>query len=314
MGKWGQVAMRRNAGLAFTLLWIVSVALLLAAVTAWSSAGSPYGALSFLTAGLLLSPAGQRVVGNLAHPLLPPRLAFLSFITLLPLGLLLVSIDVVARLDVDARKRGFASAGEMARAKDLGLATQAALAAHDEARQRAAIEQRCKTQVAKPPLDCHPPGHRNAALAYVRSMLDQGAYEQIVKEAIGQQRAQFLSADKRCTPLVDRIDEEALPHLVASKAAGIELAASLWARHLPQSDLERLVERAKPGTSYMRTGTTDPLEEQVASLNKRLDREYDAELQAWARRLVSEETSWRAFISGRMSADTCKPAMDLARR
>jgi hypothetical protein len=306
--------MHRNAGLAFTLLWIFSVALLLAAFTAWSSAGSPYGALAFLTAGLLLSPAGQRVVGNLTHPLLPPRLAFLSLITLVPLALLLVSIDVVARLDVEARKRGFASSGEMARAKDLGLSTPAALAEHDETRQRREIEQRCKAHAAKPPLACHEPAHRTAALAYVRSMLDQGAYEQIVKEAIGQQRTAFLAADKRCTSLVDRIDEEALPHLVANKAAGIELAAAIWARHLSRSELEHLVSRSKPGTSYLRNANTDPLEQKVASLDKRLDRELDTELQAWARRIVSEETTLGALISGRMPAGNCKPAMELAGR
>lgn len=306
--------MHRNAGLKFTLLWIVSVALFLAAFTAWTSAGSPYGGLSLLVAGVLLSPAGQNFVGRVTHLLLPPRLAFLSFITLVPLGLLFVSIDVVARLDVEARKRGFASSGAMARAKDLGLPTPAALAAHDEARQQAVIARRCKSQTAKPPLDCHAPAHRNAALAYARSMLDHGAYEQIVKEAIGQQRASFLAADRRCNTLVDRIDEEALPYLMASKAAGIELAASHWARHLPQADLERLVERAKPGTSYMRTGSADPLEEKVASLSKRLDREFDADLQAWARRLVSEEASWLAAITGQMSITTCKPAMELAGR
>jgi hypothetical protein len=169
--------MRRNAGLAFTLSWIVSVALLMAGVTAWTRAGSPYGALSLATAGLLLSPVGQRVVGAMTHPLLPPRLAFLSFITLLPLGLLLVSVDVVARLDVEARKLGFASSGEMARAKDLGLGTPDALAAHDTARERAAIAERCKSFADKPPLECLEPGHREAAITYVRTQLDQGAFE-----------------------------------------------------------------------------------------------------------------------------------------
>jgi hypothetical protein len=40
----------------------------------------------------------------------------------------------------------------------------------------------------------------------------------------------------------------------------------------------------------------------------------DVELQAWSRRVVSDETSWRAFVSGRISAANCKPAMALAER
>ena len=256
-------------------------------------------------------PTRPDLVSHLTHPLLPPRLAFLSFIGLVPLGLALTTINSIARLDVEAKALGFASAGHMARARDLGLASPKALAVHDEATHRKSNEQRCSA-VPRIPLDCHPPAHRTAALTYVRSMLDQGAYEQIVREALTHQRTALLAGDKSCTALLDRIDEDAAPYLVANKAAGFELAAGIWARNLSFDELQKLTERGKPGATFMRTGENDALEQKVAGLNRKLDREFDTALQAWAMRLVSEDVSWRSLFGGRSLMGNCKSALTIA--
>ncbi len=304
--------MGRGSRFAYALLWIAALTLGMSAGAAWLGAGSVSGALALLLAAVALAPPGQWLVGNVAHKLLPARLAFLATITLVPLGVMFIAIDGVAKLETEAIKRGFASAGQMARAQDLGLATASALAAHDEAAQKSAIAEQCKAQPARPPLGCYEPAHRRAAHAFAAGLLDDGSYELIVREALGQQRTAYLATDRSCTALVDRIEAEALPVILTSRAAGVELSASIWARTLSQPDLDKLTARVQPGVSYMRTDEMQKLELKVSGLTPTLDREFDAELQAWARRLVSEQTSWRAFIGGRGPTGDCKPAMALA--
>ncbi len=308
----GGVVMGRGQGIADALLWIAALTLGLGAGAAWLGAGSINGALAFVLAAATLAPPGQRLIGNVAHKMLPARLAFLSTITLVPLGMMFIAIDGVRKLDTVAIQRGFASAGQMARAHDLGLTTASALAAHDEAVQKSAIAEQCKAQPARPPLECYEPAHRRGARAFAAGLIDDGSYEMVVREALGQQRTAYLAADRNCAGLIDRIDAEALPRILTSRAAGIELSASIWARSLSQLELEMLTARVLPGVSYMRTSDMQQLEQKVSGLKAMLDREFDAELQTWARRLVSEESSWRAFIGGRSPPGDCRPAMAVA--
>ena len=141
--------MDRSRGLAFVLLCIASLTLALCAGAAWFRAGSANGAFAFGLAAFTLVPPLQQLIGNLTHKLLPARLAFIATLTLVPLGTMFVAIDGVTILDAAAKQRGFASAGQMARARDLGLATPAALAAYDEARHRSALEKQCRAEAAK---------------------------------------------------------------------------------------------------------------------------------------------------------------------
>ena len=291
------------------LLCIASLTLALCAGAAWFRAGSANGAFAFGLAAFTLLPPAQQLIGNLTHRLLPARLAFIATLTLVPLGAMFVAIDGVAILDAAAKQRGFTSAGQMARARDLGLATPAALVAYDEARHRSARDKQCRAEAAKPSLACLEPGHRRAAQAFAESLLDERGYEQAVRESLAQQRTQFLAADRNCAGLIERIEAEALPQILRNRVAGVQLSAALWARALSQSQLEMLTKASRPGVSHVRTPATENLEKTVASMADRLDREYDAALQAWARRLVGEDASWRMLFGGRSAIEDCKPAM-----
>ena len=295
-------------GAGHVLLWIVSLTLVLCAGAAMAMAGSSFGALSFLAAGLLLAPATLDLVATKLHKLAPARVVLFATITLVPLAFGFVVVDSVARMEAEALRRGFASAGQWGRARDLQLPTAAALADYEAAVQKAALGQLCKERAERPPLACFDPAHQRAALAYADAVLGNEEIEAVVRDAIGQQRKTFLAADKDCTDLLGRIDADALPVMLDNRAAALVVAAGMWARHLSRGELEQLVARSRSSASYMSTDGGNSLEQKLDTLTLVVERELDAALQAWARHIVMTEPTWRAFLKGRTPLTRCKPA------
>jgi hypothetical protein len=288
------------------LLWIASLTLVLCGAAALVLVGSRGAALSFGIVALVLAPPGQEAIARWRHNMAPAKAALFSSITLVPVGLGLLVIDGVAALDREASKRGFASAGQWARAKDLNLATPAALAAYDETQRRAAIAKSCVERGARRPIECYEAGHQKAARAFIAARLGAGELEAVVRDALVQQRKAFLAADKACQDLLDRIDEDALPRIIQEKPALLGVAAAAWARHFSTAELEQLVARSKPGGTYLTTGDSRVLEQKLAALAPAIEKELDLVLQTWARMIVEGEPSWRSFLRGRLPLTACK--------
>lgn len=304
--------MYRAGGLRIASLWVAALTLAMGAAAASLEAGSDVGAICFLLTALVLAPPIQNLIGHLAHQLLPAKAALLASVTLLPIGLLFVGFDSAVKLETEARTRGFPSADHMTRARSLGLATAAALAHHDETKLQAARAETCRQQGDNRSLDCWEPGHRDAARAYARSILDETEYERSARDAVAQQRAAYLAADRNCAALLDRIETHALPLMLSSRAAATDILATLWARHLTRSEVELLATPAKPGESYMRTSEMHRIEKKVSNLTPALEKEFNGQMQAWALRLASAESTWQMLLGGRDPAASCKPALALA--
>lgn len=301
-----------RGGRAHVLLWIASLTLGMSAVASLWRAGSSGAALSFLLAGLVLAPPVQAFIARLRHNLAPAKAALYSSITLVPIGLGFVAIDGVATLDREARKLGFASAGQWARAKDFNLSTPQALAAHDEAELARSIAQACRDLNPRP-LACLEPAHQKAALAFIEARYGGDELEALLRGSLAQQRKAYLAADKGCSDLLDRIDEDALASIMGSRSILQAVVAGAWAHRFAAAELDQLAARAKPGPSYFSAGAVNTLDQKLSVLSPAIEAELDAALQAWARKIVLDEPSWRAFLKGRTPLTACAPA-DGARR
>lgn len=298
-----------RSGTGFVTLWIAALTLAMSAVAALVLAASPGGALAFLLTAITLAPPSQEWLGHVRHKLAPAKAAFFAVITLLPVGLLCLAFDGVAALEREAKRQGFASAGQLARARDLALATPKALADHDEKQRKAAREKRCTEHRGSPPLECFAPDHARAALAFAGIGLAPTALAAVVRDALARQRRTWLARDRECAPILDRIDEAALPQMLASQPHALALAAALWARRLSQADLEALAKRSRAGAVHAnRPG--DPLDTRLAAMVPAVEKELEQALQAWSREIVTSEPSWRAFLNGRTPITVCKLALE----
>lgn len=296
-----------RTGAVHVLAWIACLTMVMCAGAAMAVAGSSSAALSFLAAAVMLAPVTLELVAGKRHKLAPAKVALFSTILLVPLGLGCLVVDSVAHMETAAKQRGFASAGLWGRAKDLNLPTPAALADHDAAVQKSALGQLCQQRAERPPLACFEPAHQRAALAYADVVLGNEEIEAVVRNAVAQQRKVYLAADKDCTDLLDRIDEDALPVMLENRQAALAVAAGMWARHLGRAELDQLVARAKSNVSYMST-TKSGLDQKLEVLTPGIEKELDSALQAWARHIVTTEPTWRAFLKGRTPLTRCKPA------
>ncbi len=293
-----------RGGRTHVLLWIASLTLAMCAVAALSRAGSSRAALAFLLAGLVLAPPVQEFIARLRHNLAPAKAALYSSITLVPLGLGFVVVDGVAALDREAHRLGFASAGQWARAKDLNLPTAKALVEYEEARRAKSVAAACRNLEPRP-LTCFDAAHRKAALAYIEVRYGGEELEVLVRGALAQQRKTYLAADKSCSDLLDRIDEDAVPAMLADRSIVQALAAGAWGRQFSPSELDQLTLRAKPGTTYLSGGAARPLDQKLALASASIEKELDGLLQGWARKIILEEPSWRSFLKGRMPLTAC---------
>jgi len=297
-----------RAGFGFVSLWVASLTLAMSGIAALFMAGSQGGALCFLATAAVLAPPAQELISTIRHRLAPPKVALYCCITLLPLGLGVMMLDAVDTLEAEARKRGFASAGERARAADLKLGTPAELEAHLQAERAAAQERLCRERASRAPIACFPADHQKAAFAFFDSQIGHEEMEAIVRDALAQQRKALLEADKDCAPLLDRIDALALPLIAQSKDVTRSMAAAAWARHFSAAELTEMVARAKPGVSYLSLTTTDGLEKKARSLAPQIERGLDQEIQDWARRIVRDEPFWQAVLAGHAPVNGCKAA------
>jgi hypothetical protein len=293
-----------RGGRTHVLLWIASLTLVMSAVAALARAGSSGAALSFLTAGVFLAPPVLNLIARIRHNLAPAKAALYSSITLVPIGLGFVAVDGVATLDREAGKLGFASAGQWARAKDLNLPTPQALAAHEVAERAKAMAAACRN-VNPRPIACFEAVHQKAALAYVETRYAGEDLEALVQGALAQQRKTYLALDQGCSDLLDRIDEDAVPAMMARRSIVQAVAAGAWARRFAPPELDQLAAMAKSGASYLNSGATKPLDQKLGVLAPAIEKEIDGALQTWARRIVRDEPSWRAFLKGRLPLSVC---------
>jgi len=300
-------------GIGFVLLWVVAVTLALSGLAAYWQAGSGWGALAFLAAAAVVCPPGHEMIGAVRHKLAPAKAAFLAIITLVPIGVGFVIVDGVAKLDGDAVKLGYASAGQWARAKDLKLASPQALAAHDDAERKKALAARCKQSGTSPPIECFEPEHQRAALMMVEALLAGDEVGALTRDALARQRKAFLELDGDCKDFLDRIDEDALPVIVGNRASLVRVAAATWARNFDAGELSRLHARSSSGGSYLVKPGTNSLEQKLALRGPAMEREIAQLLQSWARRIVLEEPGWRSLIKGRAPLTRCRPAEVAAR-
>ncbi len=290
------------------ILWIACLTLAFCAAAASMLAGSRGGALSFLAAAAVLAPPAQELIARVRHHLAPAKAALLAIITLVPIGLGFVAVDGIANLDREAVSKGFQSAGQWARAKDLKLATPQALAAHDEAERRRGMETHCRERAARPPLDCFEPEHQRAGRAFVAVLLGGEELEALARDALARQRKAYSSIDRECADLLDRIDEDALPVILSNREAMLAVASGAWVRHFSKAELEQMLARSKPGASFLVSADSKALEQKLAATGQRIEQELESVLQAWARRIVMTEPSWRAFLKGRTAMARCRPA------
>lgn len=297
-----------RVGIAHVLLWIASLTLIMCGLGSLVLAGSRGAAISFLFAAIVLMPPVQSLIAEVRHRLAPAKAALYSSIILIPIGIGFLAVDGVATLDQQAKRLGFASAGNWARARDLNLPTPQALAVHDEAQRMAQRESYCRERQARPPLTCFEENHQRAAIAYVEGRLGAGELEAVVRDAMAQQRKAYLAADRQCADLLDRIDEDAVPVIMQNRTALIAVAAGAWARHFTRVELEELTRRAKPGVSYISSGDPRGLEQKLAVQSPIIEKELDSVLQTWARQLVISEPSWRVFLGGRTPLTACSAA------
>ncbi len=289
-----------------TVLWIGSLTALLCAGGAWSFASSGTAAQALVLVALVLSPPVQEVAARMLHVRAPPRLAFFATALLVPVAVAFIAIDGISALDQEARRQGFASAAEFDRARQLKIPTPAALAVHDEAQHNARVADMCRGQAARPPLACFPVAHRKAALAFSATQLDADEFAQLARDALADQRKRFLAGDKECQTLLDRIDEDALPTILASHEIAIEKAAARWAAGMTQRELEVMVERAKPGISQMATPESDAIEKKIDTLGPDVDRALAEDLQIWSQRLVLETSGWRHLLRAMSPVSPCR--------
>ena len=293
-----------RGGRSHVLLWIASLTLVMSAVAAFSRAGSSGAAASFLIAGVVLAPPVLDFIARLRHNLAPAKAALYSSITLVPIGLGFVAVDGVATLDREAGKLGFASAGQWARAKDLNLQTPHALAAHEEGERAKSIATACLNLTPRP-IACFDGAHQKSALAYVEMRYGGEDLEATVRGALAQQRKAYLAVDQGCSDLLDRIDEDALPAMMENRSIVQAVAAGAWARRFAAAELDQLAAMAKSGTSYLSSGATKPLDQKLGMQAPVIEKEIDGALQTWARKIVLEEPSWRAFLKGRLPLAVC---------
>lgn len=294
-----------RAGIGFVALWVASLALAMSGMAALFLAGSYGAAACFLATAVVLAPPAHEVIAALRHRLAPSKAALYCCITLLPIGFGVLIVDAVNTLEVEARKRGFASAGELALAKDLKLSTPAQLAAHFAAERQAARDKTCREAGALPPLGCYGAGHQKAALQFFDAQIGQEQAAAIVRDAIAQQRKALLDADKECAALVDRIDAYALPILLQAKDDLRNLAAAAWAKTFNEKELAELAARAKPGVSYLSAPNPDALDKKARALAADVERGLDMELQARSRRIVRDEPFWQALMAGHAPITGC---------
>ena len=301
-----------RSGAGSLLLWIASLTLAMSAFAAATRAGSTGAAWCFLIVAALLAPPVQEAIARWRNPLAPRKAAVTAALALLPLGLGLVVIDGAAHLDRQARRLGFASGGEWARARDLGIATPDALKAHEAAVRKKAREAICRTRGGRLLLDCYEPAHQKAALAWADTLL--GVHlEAELRDALNQLSRAYVAVDKGCSDLAGRIEEDAQPVLLRERSAALEIAAAAWAAHFPADEMERLAAKAKPGVGPAGSADARSLDQRVAALAPVIEKEIDAAWQAWARRIVLSEPSWQSFMKGRGPLAECKPVKDLGR-
>lgn len=302
-----------RAGIGFVSLWIASLTLALSGLAALTMAGSRGAALCFLATGIVFAPPVQELIARIRHTLAPAKAAFYLTITFVPIGVGILIVDAVAKLEVDARKLGFASAGEQARANDLKLTTPAQFRAHLESERKAALDQTCRGRSARRPIECFGPAHQKAAFAFFDSQIGHEEMAAIVRDALAQQRKTLVEADTECTGFADRIDAHAQPLILKNLEASRALAAAAWARHFDEKELTEMVARATPGVSYLSVGTADALHKKALAVGPEIEQSLDREIQAWARQIVRDEPFWNALLSGQIPATPCKAAEALER-
>jgi hypothetical protein len=300
-------------GIGSALLWIAAVTAALSAVAAYVQAGSGWGALAFLVTAAILSPLGHELIAAVRHQLAPAKAAFTAFITLVPIGIGFVIVDGVAKLDREAVKLGFSSAGQWARAKDLKLATPQALADHDAAELTKALAAECRRSGASPPLECFDPEHGRTAQSFAEGWLVSDEFTAQVRAALDRQRVAFLQQDADCKDLLERIDEDAVPVILGNRPAFVRVAAAVWARNFSAAELTRLNDRSRPGITTIVNPSTSELERKLGARRPVIERELDQVLQSWARRIVLEEPGWRSLLKGRPPLTRCRPAEVAAR-
>lgn len=294
-----------RGGSAHVLLWIASLTLAMSAAAALLLTGSRGAGLFFMAAAVVLAPPIQDLIAEARHRLAPAKAALYSSILFIPAGLGFLVVDGVAMLDREAARLGFSSAGHWARAKDLNLPTPQALAVHDEVQRKAQIESFCRDRQERPPLSCYDTAHQKSALAFVEARLGGGELEGVVRDAMAQQRKTLMAADGRCSDLLDRIDEDAVPMIIENRSALVAVAAGAWARQFSKLDFDQLLARSKPGASYISSGGDRALGQRLDSQAPAIDKEIDVILQAWARQIVVSEPSWRSFLKGRTPLQPC---------
>lgn len=299
-----------RSGAGSMLLWISSLTLAMSAFAAATKAGSPGAAWCLLTVAALLAPPVQEAIARWRNPMAPRKAAVTSALALLPLGLGLVLVDGAAHLDTEARRLGFTSGGEWARARDLRLGTPDALKAHDAAERRKVQERWCGNRGERLLLFCFEASHQKAALAWVEARLGGGELEGVLRDGSSKMRKAYIEVDKGCSDFLDRIDETAVPAILRERATAMEIAAAAWAAQFSAAELERLTARAKPGTSFLSTGEAKVLDQKLATLTPAVENRIDRAFAAWARRLVLGEPSWRSFMNGRTPLTECKPAKE----
>ncbi len=294
-----------RAGIGRVLLWISTLTSWLAAIAAYSLAGSTHAAQALVLTGILLAPPVQEFIARFTHVRAPAKVAFYAVILLLPLAVFFITIDGFAVLDATAKKRGFASAAEMERAHVLKIATAEALAAHDEALRKGERDRVCGAGSQRLSAICFQPAHFTAAQAYANLQHDESEHETFVREAIGEQRKAFLAADRSCLPLLDRIDHDAVPALLAARGEVVDILAALWAQRLNRSELETVVARSKPGVSYIKTQEAGDLERKVKAVAPDVDGQLAAEIKRRAQRMVLVPMGWRALVGVKPSVGGC---------
>ena len=302
--KGGHVYWR--GGFARTVLWIAAVTFFLSAFAAWSLAGSAHAAQALALIGAVLSPPVQEFVGQRTHLRAPAKLAFYAIITLLPVSVFFITIDGVALMEARALQRGFASAAQMERARQLKITTPAALAAHDEALRKAERDRICHGKVQRPPLVCFEPAHRAAAQAFAAPRLLEAQFQHVLTDVLGSQRRQFLAEDRSCQALIDRIEAEALPVMQASRSEAVDMLAALWAARLSESELVLYAAQAKPGGSNPKSRELGAVEDKIAVVAPQIDRQMAEEIKSWSHRIVLVPSGWRALLGVKPAPDPCK--------
>ncbi len=278
----------------------------LGAIAAYATAGSTHAALALVAAGVALTPPAQELVARLSHVRAPPRVAFFAVITMIPFALFFLIVDGVAMMDARARAKGFASAAEFERARDLGITTAEALAARDAALRKAERDRLCQPGAARWPALCFDAPHLAAAHAYAAATYDETEHQQLVRDVIADQRKDLLAADKSCLGLIDRIESQAMPAMLSAHDDAVGKLALIWVHKVPRADLELATALAKPGTSYMKTPDSGDLERRIEAQSDAVQDEFEEALKAWSRDLVLSPTGLQALFRLAPQIPPCK--------